>query len=257
MKNLVKEADELLKNNPDMCYYRWYGLIYRHTDEFSRLDKAFLFCAYTYEGVPQYIRTVGFPDKVVDGPDEGEERVVFTSEVVYRIKYPEDRKGRICSEDKLRPGDHWEIAGIYKNLEYGKEPEHLDKSRKQDRLMMNMLQDIDKAEETDRLEVPEIYLCTNNAQDIYLRNNEDAIKYLSGFTGYDSKRPPEANLKKLFSEIAVPAGKNANGSQRYGLPFRYVYGRGVKALSTELNGQWYKCPLSECRFDDGFVEVSI
>lgn len=254
MREIVEKARAKIISEPDSCYYRWFGAMYRESDVFTRLDKTFLYCIYTHKGEPRYNKIIGYPDRVSNSAGT-EECINFTTDIVYRIT-SKPRIGRIYPIEKLRENEKAVVAGVHKKLEFKNEPDKLHTSREHDKFMIRLLKEIleGDVQKTEGITCPELYLCCSQYNNsLYLRSGQGALKYISGFEEYDSGETPEENIKKMKNVLAVPAGHDKNGNQRLGYPFRYIYGKGVKTVSPELNGQWYKCKLQNCTDDRGYV----
>lgn len=258
MCDIVEKAYEIINEEPEMCWYRWFGALYRESDCFTRLDKTFLYCIYTYRNEPRYVKIIGYPEKLMS-TSGSEERITYTTDTVFRVTSGR-RSGRIYPADRLEEGEDAVVAGIHKKLQYADEPDKLHPAREHDKFMIRLLQDIVKGNvhETNGIKHPEFYLCSNydKPKELYLRPYQEAVKYLTGFADYDPSENPDTNLKRLANEISVYAGKNAKGDERRGFPFRYVYGRGVKAADPEINGQWFKCPFEQCAMDKRFIKFN-
>ena len=248
----LKDARELIMSQPDMLWCRWYGLNYDNKSVFTRLDKTLLFLAFEDRGVPKYMRIIGYPENNRD-INNGEERIRYTSEITYRITSP-GRRGKIMPLDYVRENESCEVSGIHKYMYYGEESHKFSSKREGDTFMMKLLSGIEDAESTRDMVYPEFYLCMSQDRfDVCPRKNEQTHTYLSEFPGFDNREPIQINMEKLRDNISVFAGTDKKGNRRWGFPYRYFHGKGVKACSQEFRKGWFKIPKAECNIEEPHI----
>jgi hypothetical protein len=239
------EMRRLLAEDPGHVYYSWFGSIYTDTDQFSRLDKTYMYCLYMKDGVSHYDRIIGFPTR-----SEDEERIKFTTDISYRVTSGR-RRGWIMEERDLEDDELFVVAGIHKNLddESGGASMHL--SNPSDKMMLMLLPSIIRGEviECDDLAHPSFWLSTTGYPP-RLRSDRMALNYIKGFARYDHTRTPDDNVFRLQDDIVADAGLTPGGKRRLAYPYKYFVGKGVRVASLDLTNQWYRTPVSGMNFEN-------
>jgi hypothetical protein len=183
------------------------------------------------------------PRVVADRSYPFRHRVNFTGDNCYRIQNGK-RSGTVVELSEIAPDEKFVPAGIDKVLEMGRAPNQLSTHRKGDQNILQLLDHVFAADAATCVEAvcPTIYITVPaNSGKIYLRNNGNAVRYLTSTQEYDPQETPNQNLRRLQTKLALNAGGN-----RKAFPFEYVTGHGVLAagaMTPSMSfGKWYSVP---------------
>lgn len=105
------------------------------------------------------------------------------------------------------------------------------------------------------LRVPEFYLSrpmAKAAQNLHLRNTQEARALIFNSPDYDSSK----TLKQNQQDLLLSFGEDA-GLRRIAFPWKYFCGQGVPVSHPGIMGEWFARPFEKLLFEDVGLKVNL
>jgi len=240
---MIDKVKQVMESHKGQYLYCWSGVFFELEHELIRYDKVFL-NVIGESGGASFFRRIA-PCVIPGRQREGHEEpyILFSLPVAYRITNNR-RKGKVVPFQDLETGERYREAGLSKCLEYGRSPNKFLPSRKNDRvvieLMSNMLEQ-DTIGNRSVLESAPLFYMTcpgDGTRCLRLRGDQSSLEYIRGFNEFSPALSLDSNIAELKSIIEIDVGGG-----RIGYPFSFFYGKGVLAAEPfdddRPMGVWY------------------
>lgn len=227
-QKIIKQSVEILR---DVGGYLacWSRAVYPSDEghKFTRLDKVFLNLIFEdNDGTPAFRRiSACMRDVPYKGPVQA-----YALEQTYRITSGY-RKGCVVAWDDLEGDEHYQPAGVSRQLAYAPVPYAFHEYHQSDRAAFNLLRKLPQLEHRTTLlsHVPTLYLTyrPDQAHTLFLRKTGEAMRWMRDNLPMDAQgRGDDLILMQHHQMVAEDAGHG-----RYSLPYGFVHGRGVIAAA--------------------------
>ncbi len=236
-------------------YACWSGVSMGVDNAMIRADMLFLNVVFKHEKETYFRRIRGHKSYGNCGP-----HILWTLKRRYRINSG-DRKGMIVAIEDVMEEETFIESGVSKVLRKGVDSKRISPSMKGDKVILNLLGNIEEHLHVDNLSkhIPDLYLtCKPNNTQLHLRRIGKVHKMLATHPGYDPNTGRDNNLNRLKKDYQIPVGKD-----RVGYPFNVIYGGGVITAAIDskdtdmLLGQWYSMHQDSLAIKDFGEGVSI
>lgn len=252
---MFRNIEELLQRGILAC--RWYGQEFSQADQYTRLDKTFLYVLMREADGYWVRRLIGFEET---REDTGEPFITYSLEPLFRITEStlDRRRGRVLPLRLLWDKESARPAGLKKKLRKGSFPDQLDPQRAGDNYLLMTLDELESALRNHSIEVgtemplPRFFLCGSQVDKMYLRTHSRVRACLQGLSGYDNGKTLSENFRKLHLQLAQDAG-----DARKAYPYELVYGKGVRVVGKELNEGWFLVSTFRALRTEDWIRVDI